>query len=219
MAPPLPDPPPSEGRSPDQLRISDAERHAVAEVLREAAGEGRIDLDELDERLEATYAAKTYADLVPLTADLPVAGAALPEPVRASLPAQPTLSYASSVGILAETKRRGVWSPGPTHAAFALMGSVVLDLREAQLPPELVINANAVMGSVEITVNSRTVVLVDGTGVMGSYHEGSAKVPAETGPGSPVVRVRGVALMGEVVVRRRAMPGEGPRRLFGRSST
>jgi len=55
-----------------EMRISDAERHDVAEVLRNAAGDGRIDLAELDERLEATYAAKTYADLVPITADLPV---------------------------------------------------------------------------------------------------------------------------------------------------
>ena len=53
------------------LRISDEDRHQVAEILREAAGEGRIDLDELDERLEATYAARTYADLVPITLDLP----------------------------------------------------------------------------------------------------------------------------------------------------
>src|SRR5688572_32079706 len=57
---------------PARMRISDTERHQVAEILRQAAGEGRIDLTELDERLEATYAAKTYADLVPLTADLPV---------------------------------------------------------------------------------------------------------------------------------------------------
>lgn len=55
-----------------RLRISDADRHKVAELLREAAGEGRIDMDELDERLEAAYVAKTYGDLVPLTADLPL---------------------------------------------------------------------------------------------------------------------------------------------------
>ena len=54
-----------------RMRISDADRHRVAELLREAAGDGRLDLDELDERLEATWAAKTYADLVPITADLP----------------------------------------------------------------------------------------------------------------------------------------------------
>ena len=56
---------------PSAMRISDADRHRVAEFLREAAGEGRIDLDELDSRLEATYAAKTYGDLVPITVDLP----------------------------------------------------------------------------------------------------------------------------------------------------
>src|SRR3954447_227022 len=59
------------GHDPAQLRISDAERHQVAELLREAAGEGRLDIDELDQRLEATYAARTYADLVPITFDLP----------------------------------------------------------------------------------------------------------------------------------------------------
>ena len=54
-----------------RLRISDEDRHQVAELLRQAAGEGRIDLDELDERLEATYPAKTYGELVPITVDLP----------------------------------------------------------------------------------------------------------------------------------------------------
>ena len=43
-----------DAQDPSQLRISDDDRHKVAEVLREAAGEGRIDMDELDERLEAT---------------------------------------------------------------------------------------------------------------------------------------------------------------------
>ena len=56
---------------PIPLRISHADRDRVAEVLREAAGDGRIDADELDERLSAAYAARTHADLVPITADLP----------------------------------------------------------------------------------------------------------------------------------------------------
>ena len=63
---------------PSRLRISDEDRHQVAEVLRQAAGEGRIDLDELDQRLEAAYAAKTYGELVPLTVDLPAHAAAHP---------------------------------------------------------------------------------------------------------------------------------------------
>src|SRR5262245_17039995 len=111
------------------LRISDDDRHKVAEVLRQAAGEGRIDLDELDERLEATYQAKTYGELVPITADLPVQGRAqtpAPRPAPAApLPAGP--SYASSVSVMSDTKRLGPWQVGDSHAAFSLMGSVTLD--------------------------------------------------------------------------------------------
>ena len=70
------------GGRPDSARVSDDDRHKVAEILREAAGEGRIDFEELDERLEATYAAKTYADLVPITVDLPTPRAE--QPARAA---------------------------------------------------------------------------------------------------------------------------------------
>ena len=58
------------------MRVSDADREQAAEVLREAAGQGRISMDELDERLELAYAAKTYADLAAVTRDLPKGGTA-----------------------------------------------------------------------------------------------------------------------------------------------
>jgi hypothetical protein len=53
------------------MRISDAERQEIVERLRTALSEGRLDLDEYDERVAAAYQAKTYRDLAPLTADLP----------------------------------------------------------------------------------------------------------------------------------------------------
>jgi Domain of unknown function (DUF1707) len=53
------------------LRIGDADRERVAERLRTAAGEGRLAADELEERLEAAFAARTEAELAPLVADLP----------------------------------------------------------------------------------------------------------------------------------------------------
>src|ERR1700760_4254415 len=65
--------------SPDNrpdLRISDIDRDRAAEVLREAHAQGRITVDELDERLTSVYSAKTFADLVPVTRDLPAARAA-----------------------------------------------------------------------------------------------------------------------------------------------
>jgi DUF1707 SHOCT-like domain len=70
---------------PDTARAADADREAVAERLRIAAGDGRIDRDELDERLALAYAATTYRQLETLVADLParsaaITGDALPEP-------------------------------------------------------------------------------------------------------------------------------------------
>ena len=53
------------------LRASDADREQVVDVLRESAGEGRLDADELEQRLEAAYSARTFAELDALTADLP----------------------------------------------------------------------------------------------------------------------------------------------------
>ncbi len=57
-----------------ELRASDADRERVAEVLRDAVAEGRLDMEEFEERLEATYKARTYGDLTPITQDLPAPG-------------------------------------------------------------------------------------------------------------------------------------------------
>jgi hypothetical protein len=193
---------------PAALRISDEDRHRVAEVLRQAAGEGRLDLDELDERLEAAYRAKTYGELVPITADLPMTGAPVPRPTPA-VAHGPAPRFPGSFAVMSETRRVGPWLVGDGHTAFALMGSVVLDLRQAQFDgPEVTINASAVMGEVSVVVGAGTRVVVDGVGVMGEYTEQRARVPFDPAVGGPLVRVRGLALMGSVHVRRKGPPGE-----------
>ncbi len=117
---------------------------------------------------------------------------------------------------MSETKRSGPWLLQDGHAAFALMGSVVLDLREASFSAEeVVVNANAVMGEVRLLVNASTRVVVEGTGVMGEYTEQRAKVPFDPERPGPVVRVRGVALMGSVHVQRRGEPGRPLQRRLG----
>lgn len=208
-----------ENRPPDPslLRISDADRQRVADVLRDAAGEGRIDLEELDERLELTWGAKTYADLVPITADLhlPAHPQPAPAPVRRTPSGVPAVGHNSSVAIMGETKRQGVWAVPEHHSAFALMGSVVIDLRQAQLSArETHINASSIMGEVKIIVPAHMHVVVDGTPIMGDYTQGKDKVPAEVGPDSPTVRVRGMALMGSVNVQRLPEPGT-PKKFLG----
>jgi hypothetical protein len=88
------------------------------------------------------------------------------------------------------------------------MGSVLLDLREAAFTTnEVVINASAVMGEVKVVVDAGTTVIVDGFGVMGEFKEARAKVPFDADQGGPVVRVRGMALMGSVHVQRKAPAG------------
>ena len=61
------------------MRASDADREHVAQMLRDGAGDGRLDMDELSERLDSVYAARTFGELNTLTKDLPVAA---PQPSR-----------------------------------------------------------------------------------------------------------------------------------------
>jgi hypothetical protein len=205
---------------PDRLRISDDDRHRVAEALREAAGEGRLDLEELDERLEAAYAAKVYADLVPILADLP--GTHVPAVRAAASPARAPGSTAArrhekSFSMMGGQDRKGVWEVGPEHHAFTLMGGIDLDLREAVFAAdEVVIHAVAVMGGIDIYVNAHTRVSVEGVGVMGDFDQARDKVEPQVGPDSPTVRVTGVALMGSVSVKRRPMPEEERRKRLPR---
>ncbi|MGL5810653.1 MAG: DUF1707 SHOCT-like domain-containing protein, partial [Nocardioides sp.] len=172
---------------PSLLRISDADRNRVSEVLRRAAGDGRIDLAELDERLDAVFAAKTYADLVPITVDLPEHHDAAPQetaasqlaPRRERTPAA-TAGYHSSRAVMAERKRQGAWLVPAEHAAFAFMGGVTLDLRQACFAQDTVtITATAIMGEVRVIVDAHTHVEVDGTPIMGDFSQGKDKVRAQ----------------------------------------
>jgi hypothetical protein len=60
-----------DGMGRDEMRAADGDRQRVADALRGALDEGRLDLHEYDERLQRTYAAKTYGELDGLLSDLP----------------------------------------------------------------------------------------------------------------------------------------------------
>jgi hypothetical protein len=201
----LPDP-----LDPRHLRVSDAERETVAERLRVAAGEGRLDLEELEERITAVYTAKTYADLEPITRDLPDTGAG--GGVPSTLPAARAGRGRWLVGrkparrntfvVMGGSENRGAWVLPQRYNAFAVMGGIVLDLREAQFEGmEATINASCIMGGIEIVVPDGLNVQVHGFGFMGGY---SGTPSGEIDPGAPTVHVRGMAFMGGVDVKRKA---------------
>ncbi|HMA46246.1 MAG TPA: DUF1707 domain-containing protein [Frankiaceae bacterium] len=191
-------------------RASDRDRHAVVERLQWASAEGRLTAAERDERIAAAYAAKTLADLAPLTVDLPA------EPVGPGAPGVPGAPVGagegirSTVAILSGTERKGRWRPARHTAAVALMGGVELDLREAVLPPdELVITAVAVMGGIQVTVPEGVEVEMTGFAFMGGREHQVADVPPR--PGAPLIRVRAYAFMGGVEVK--SKPARGGKRL------
>jgi Domain of unknown function (DUF1707) len=70
---------PDYGPQDRSLRAADHDRDAVSDILREQHLAGRLDTDELQERIDRCYAAKTYAELDAVLADLP---AKVPDPVR-----------------------------------------------------------------------------------------------------------------------------------------
>jgi Domain of unknown function (DUF1707) len=101
------------------LRASDADREAVAELLREAHAEGRLDYAELDERLTQTYAARTHGDLERLTMDLPRPDQQAME--RAPAPQRPPARSAPTASVPARKDThpvlRGAW-----YAYFVAVG-------------------------------------------------------------------------------------------------
>jgi Domain of unknown function (DUF1707) len=190
---------------PRQLRAADADRDRVAELLRQAAAEGRITFDELDERISQAYAAKTFADLEALTSDLPGPGVSAPVPaVPGYQPADvPTGTHAPtiSLAILSGTKRAGPWLVPPAYTAVAVCGGVELDLRDAKFSAaEVTIQAFCLMGGVSITVPEDMAVDVSGVGIMGGFDHHASGPGA---PGAPHLKVVGFALLGGVEVKRR----------------
>ena len=186
-----------------ELRISDTDRDRTAEVLREAHAHGRITVDELDERLTSVYTAKTYADLVPITRDLPaVQDAAAPTRNVRSSRIGGTPRFRMSLAILGGASRDGAWVVPPEYKAIATLGGIKLDMSDSTFAePETVIKAYAVMGGMEITVPADAEVDVGAVGIMGGVDHG-AEGPGV--PGGPRIRIVGVAVMGGIEVKRAA---------------
>jgi hypothetical protein len=183
------------------LRASDADREQTAAVLRQAAAEGRLDLTELEERLERVFAAKTYADLAPLTADLPNAAGPNRE-VGLMRIGQDEIN-----AVLSERKVEGRWLVPPHLRVRAVLGSVTLDFTEAALPMEVTLDLHVGAGQVTLILPDDIACEFEGgTTLLSEFKNKSRALPE---PGTPRIRVRGTVVLGEVVAR-------GPKRRWFR---
>lgn len=175
---------------PSDLRASDGDREHVVEVLREAVGEGRLTLEEYEERADKAYNAKTLGELATLTADLPG------QHERQPLPA---LDSGPITAIFSNVKRNGRWLV-PSHLRVtAALGEVKLDLCDAVLQGrEVTIEVWALLGNVEIVVPEGVDVQLRGTAIAATKESKMASVADSR---APRVIVEATCVLASVKVR------------------
>src|SRR3954468_5092898 len=104
----------------------------------------------------------------------------------------------STLALLSSASRTGRWRARGVTQATALLGSCIIDLREAEIEGDrLLVKASAVLGSIHIVVSERTDVDLTGTALLGSIKDDRKEPDAGQGPG---VGVEAFALCGAVPI-------------------
>jgi class 3 adenylate cyclase len=174
------------------VRAGDSDReHAVAE-LREHTAAGRLTLEEFSDRVERSYAAKTFTELEEITADLPAP----------TTPAAPKRRATRFTGIVfGHTQRTGRLRLPRFSLAFVMFGDTDLDLRRAELSgPIASVTALVLFGNIDVYVPEGVEVDLGGFSVFGHRREWGAE--ASPHPGSPLLRVKVFSLFGTADVWR-----------------
>ena len=195
---------PSRGGAP-ALRASDADRERIVDVLRRAAGEGRLDVDELDERLQLAYATRTVDELESLTADVRVPGAPTSQAAAGVVVSPGPGGTRFVISVMGGSDRTGRWRIAPRCFVLNIMGGSQIDLTRAELSNRMTqINVLSVMGGSEIRVPQGVDVKVSKLALLGGNDARLDDQPPP--PGGPMIHVRLISFMGGSNVR------QGPRR-------
>jgi Domain of unknown function (DUF1707) len=166
-----------EPAQPGQLRASHQDRDRVVEILRVAAGDGRLTAEELDQRLEAALTARTYAELAVLTTDLPAAGSAAD---LAAVAPKDMVRIDCGSGT---ARRDGRWVVPRRIEVRVTSGEVRLDFTEAAITqPSLRIDADVRSGRLKLVTKPGIVVDADDV----SVRSGQVKVKEPWGHDAPV---------------------------------
>jgi hypothetical protein len=209
-----PQPLPAPGSQPPvaQLRASDADRERVADQLRQASGEGRLTVDELDERLNRCYAAKTVGELAELTVDIlvepdPPAGRSGTVSIRPGPGGTGTV-----VSIMGGNDRSGRWRVASRLNVINVMGGSDLDFTQAEFSDrETSITVFSLMGGSDLRVPDGVEVHVSKFALMGGHDVKLSDAPVP--PGAPVIKLRMLSIMGGGEVRQGRKRSRAERRL------
>jgi hypothetical protein len=165
-----------------EMRVSHADRDRVAEQLRVAAGDGRLTMDELDERLEQALNARTGSELEVLVRDLPAVSGAGP-----LAPAEPKelVSIAVTSG---NAQRQGRWAVPRAMDLKSRSGNIKIDLTEAIVThPVLKIQAEVRSGNITIVTRPGIEVVMDEVSVRSGNTK--VRVPRSETPVATYLRV------------------------------
>ncbi|MGC5015528.1 DUF1707 SHOCT-like domain-containing protein [Streptosporangium sp. DT93] len=190
-----------------EVRASDHDRDRVAEVLRAAVSEGRITLEELNERVDRTYAARTLGELDDVVVDLPLPGASSGIVPRTAVLPVPVAGDALQLHTTSgRVEQAGRWSVPPYLSAKAgRWGKVKIDFTMADCPHREVsldLEITSWFGDIVVVV-PRGWVVRDEEVVrrwMGAVYN---RPPVPLAPGGVIVRLTGYVQTGDVWVRYR----------------
>lgn len=194
---------------PDNLRAGDADRARVTEQLDVAYAEGRLTFDEHQQRVDRALGARTFGELVPLTADLIAPHQGLAVPPDAPAPSPYDRSYGvridtshqspadTAIAIFSGTERTGIHRVPATTNAIAIFGGIEFDLSEAILEARTVtFNVGVAFGGVKIAVPPGVRVVNKAIPLFG----GVASKVRSGDPSAPTIILQGLVLFGGVEV-------------------
>jgi hypothetical protein len=177
------------------MRAADTDRIQVAQLLTDAAAQGRLEMSEYEVRLKKAYAAQTFEELDRLSSDLPGIATTAPA-IGPGQPAPSTLLLA----IMGGFERRGRWNVPKRLTSVALFGGGVIDLRYADFTAaDVEIHSYSICGGQTILLPPELNVDVRGVGVMGVFDH----IGDQGSPGAPHVTIRGFSLWGSVGIKRK----------------
>ncbi|HEY9476507.1 MAG TPA: DUF1707 domain-containing protein [Mycobacteriales bacterium] len=183
------------------MRASDADRNEVAELLGEAMAAGRLTAEEYSERLDAVYAARTFGDLEGLVDDLPLAESLASLAGRSSDDSDEAECRLTRA-LFSKIRRCGQWTVPARFTAVSRFGAIVLDLRHAEFARrEVTLDAISFCGKVEVYVPEDARVHDTGGALLGKR---TLPSDAPSGPGGPVIHIRGRSVLGHIRVTRGA---------------